>query len=149
MQLICSGKTKRCPPNFQFPLTFQIIKTENHRSNQTKAIKPFESYFSISGKIKSVKSRCCLLLPWIRLQDKITTKWENFMLKNSCEIVIIPHNLTNGFQPLEISVNKVAKCFTSEKHNYWLANEVSKQLRAGKAAGLLMKCRSSWGGCRC
>ena len=56
-----------------------------------------------------------------------------FCAKKSLEIVI-PHNLTNKFQPLEISVNKTGKSFTSDKYNSWLPNEVSKQLRAGKAA---------------
>ena len=57
-----------------------------------------------------------------------------FCATNSCEIVIIPHNLTNKFQPLDISVKKAGKSFISDKYNSWLANEVSKQLRAQKAA---------------
>ena len=40
-----------------------------------------------------------------------------FCAKNSCEIVIIPHNLTNKFQPLDINVNKAAKSFVSHKYN--------------------------------
>ena len=28
-----------------------------------------------------------------------------------CEVVIVPHNLTNKFQSLDISVNKAAKTF--------------------------------------
>ena len=40
-----------------------------------------------------------------------------FCAKNSCEIVIIPHNLTNKFQPLDINVNKAAKSFVSPKYN--------------------------------
>ena len=61
-------------------------------------------------------------------------KMRNFCAKNSCEIVIISHNLTNKFQLLDISVNKAVKSFIFDKYNSWLANEVSKQLRAGKAA---------------
>ena len=57
-----------------------------------------------------------------------------FCAKSSCEIVIIPQNLTNNFQPLNISVNKVAKSFISDKYNSWLANEVSKQLNTRKSA---------------
>ena len=57
-----------------------------------------------------------------------------FSAKSSCEIVIIPRSLTNKFQPLDVSVNKVAKSLISDKYNYWLANEVLKQLRAGKTA---------------
>ena len=43
-------------------------------------------------------------------------------------------NLTNKFQPLDISVSKTAKSFISDKYDSCLANEVSKQLRTGKAA---------------
>ena len=57
-----------------------------------------------------------------------------FCAKNSCEIVIVLHNLTNKFQPLDINVSKAANSFISDKYNCWLANEVSEQWRAGKAA---------------
>ena len=45
--------------------------------------------------------------------------------------MIVPHNITNKFQPLDISVNKVAKSFISEKYNTWMTNEVSNQLKRG------------------
>ena len=61
-------------------------------------------------------------------------KMRKFYTKNSCEIFIIPHNLTSKFQLLDISVNKVIKSFISDNYNSWLANEVSKQLKAEKAA---------------
>ena len=61
-------------------------------------------------------------------------KMRKFYTKNSCEIFIIPHNLTSKFQPLDISVNKVINSFISDNYNSWLANEVSKQLKAEKAA---------------
>ena len=61
---------------------------------------------------------------------------ENIVLKelcttNLCEIVIVPHNLRFKFQPLDISVNKAAKSFISDKYNTWMANEVSNQLKRG------------------
>ena len=37
--------------------------------------------------------------------------------KNFCEVVVVPHNLTNKFQPLEISVNEAAKSFISKNYN--------------------------------
>ena len=40
----------------------------------------------------------------------------------------------NKFQTLDISANKAAKPFISDKYNSWLTNKVSKQLRAGKVA---------------
>ena len=50
--------------------------------------------------------------------------------KNTCELVIIPHNLTNKFQPLDISINQSAK-----KFNAWYADRVSKKLLNGVAPG--------------
>ena len=43
--------------------------------------------------------------------------------KNNCEIVVIPHNLTNKFQPLDLSVKKAAKAnVSSEKYGIWIAS---------------------------
>ena len=55
--------------------------------------------------------------------------------KNNCELVIVPHNLTNKFQPLDISINQSAKKFISNKFNAWYADRVSKQLSNGVAPG--------------
>ena len=63
-----------------------------------------------------------------------------FFVKNYFKIVIIPHNLTNKFQPLDISVSKATKPFISDKYNFWLTNEVPQQFRAGKTAGNVKVC---------
>ena len=56
-------------------------------------------------------------------------------LKNNCELVIVPHNLTNKFQPLDISINQSAKKFISNKFNAWYVDRVSKQLSNGVIPG--------------
>ena len=48
--------------------------------------------------------------------------------KNNCELVIVSHNLTNKFHPLDISLNQAAKAFISNKFNTWYADRVSRQL---------------------
>ena len=55
--------------------------------------------------------------------------------KNNCELVIVPRNLTNKFQPLDISINQSAMKFISNKLNAWYADRVSKQLSNGVAPG--------------
>ena len=55
--------------------------------------------------------------------------------KNNCELVIVPHNLTNKFQLLDLSINQKAKKYVSSKFNEWYAERVSKQLMNGKAPG--------------
>ena len=56
-------------------------------------------------------------------------------LKNDLEFVTVPHNLTNKFQPLDISINQIAKKFISHKFNTWYAYCVSKRLKKGVAPG--------------
>jgi len=37
-QLIYGGKTNRCHPSYKFPMDWQIVHTENHRSNEQTMI---------------------------------------------------------------------------------------------------------------
>ena len=51
--------------------------------------------------------------------------------ENYCEAVIVPHNLINKFQPIDISVNKAEKVFIQNMYNEWFSNEVATQLSRG------------------
>ena len=51
--------------------------------------------------------------------------------RNNCDIVVVLHNLTSKFQPLDLSVNKVAKSFIQNKYNDWFTDQVSAQLQNG------------------
>ena len=51
--------------------------------------------------------------------------------KHFCQVLIVPHNLTNKFQPLDVTVNKPAKSFISNLYNEWFAEQVTKQIRNG------------------
>ena len=53
--------------------------------------------------------------------------------ENNCALIIFPHNLTNKFQPLDITVNKPAKSFIKDKYNMWYTEQVAKQLNESKA----------------
>ena len=61
-----------------------------------------------------------------------TTPAVNNLLKdNNCIVQHVPNNYTNLFQPLDISVNKSAKSFISDKYQEWYASEVTSQLGKG------------------
>ena len=40
--------------------------------------------------------------------------------EHMCQVVIVSHNLTNKFQPPDITVIKPAKSFISNKYNEWI-----------------------------
>ena len=48
--------------------------------------------------------------------------------KHTCQSAIVPHNFTNLFQPLDITVNKVVMSLSSNKCNACFSEQVSQQL---------------------
>ena len=48
--------------------------------------------------------------------------------ENYYEVIIVTQNLTNKFQPLDITVSKAAKAFIQNMYNEWFSNEVATQL---------------------
>ena len=61
-------------------------------------------------------------------KDSDNKEMKRLCPKNNCELVIVLHNLTNKFQPLNISINQSANKFMSNKFNAWHPDRVSKQL---------------------
>ena len=77
------------------------------------------------------EQKSLIIMDTFKRQDNPTL--EALCESNHCEIVIVPHNLTNKFQPLDLTVNKPAKSFMRNKFNTWFSEEVAKQLRKGKS----------------
>ena len=46
--------------------------------------------------------------------------------KNNYAFIIVTHNLTNKFQPLDITANKPAQNFIKDKYNMWYTEQVAK-----------------------
>ena len=89
-----------------------------------------------------IKSKCKgLKLPenakmWLILdvfQEQTTSAVNDLQKKNDIIAIHVLNNQTNLFQPLDISVNKSAKCFIAEKYQDWYAKKVLQQLSRGVA----------------
>ena len=74
----------------------------------------------------------------IFLDEKLYLFLEVCKYNSNIELVIVSHNLTNKFQPLDISANQSAKKFISNKFNWWHADRVRSQLPNGMAPGDLV-----------
>ena len=46
--------------------------------------------------------------------------------KHTCQVIIVPHILTNKFQPLDITVHKLDESFISVKYNELFSKQVSQ-----------------------
>ena len=68
--------------------------------------------------------------------DTIFKGQDNILKKpyseNRYEIVIVPHNLTNEFHPLDVTVNKAAKALIQNQYIDWFSTQIIHQLKSGK-----------------
>ena len=71
-----------------------------------------------------------IILDTFKGKDNDTLK--KLCAESNCDVVIVPHNVTNKFQPLDLPVNKVTKSFIQNKYNNWFADQVFTQLQNGK-----------------
>ena len=74
------------------------------------------------------------LLVFDVFKGQTTSAVNELLLNNNIIVIHVPNNHTNLFQPLDISVNKSAKCFITEKYQDWYAEQVVEQLNKGVAA---------------
>ena len=126
-------------PKFDFPKCFDVTFTLNHWSNYEKCVSLSKKIIFPCLKSKkeelgySTEQYSLIVMDTFKSQDNADIK--KLCLKNDCELVILPHNLTNKFQPLDISVNQKARKFPPHKFNTWYVDRVSEQLRRGVAPG--------------
>ena len=136
IQLIYTGKTARSLPKYEFPASFSVGFTKNHWSNTDKSIEFFdEIIFPYLQQVKEEKGlpqehHSLVIMDTFKGQDNDILK--EFCSKNRCEVVIVPHNLTNKFQPLDLTVNKATKAFIQNQYNDWFSDQVARQLKSGK-----------------
>ena len=121
IQLIYAEKTERSLPKYSFPPSFLVTFTENHWLNTEKS---FELFKEISfpylkdtkqSKSYSLEQHALIIMDTFKGQGNDTLK--KMYAENNCDVVIVPHNLPNKFQPLYFSVNKAAKSFIENKYN--------------------------------
>ena len=124
---------------FTFPSNFHVTFTLNHWSNLEKCEDLFKviifPYFSAKKKALGYPEYQHSLIIMDTFKGEDNKEMKPLCAKSNCELVIVPRNLTNKFQPLDISINQSAKKFISNKFNAWCANIVSKQLSNGVAPG--------------
>ena len=107
--------------NLHFPPIFDVTFTPNHWSNLEKWEDLFKvisfSYLSAKKKKLGYPGDQWSLIIMDSFKGQDNEEMKRLCAKNKCELVIVPHNLTNKFQPLDISINQSAKKFISNKFN--------------------------------
>ena len=93
--------------------------TENHWSKTEESVEFFKEivfpYLEETKRSKSypLEQHALIIMGTFKGQDNDTMK--KLCAENNCNVVIVPHNLTNKLQPLDLSLKKVAKSFLQNK----------------------------------
>ena len=110
MQLIYEGKTDRClPKDVTFPDEGDLTYTHNHWSNEEKALehltKVLFPYVEKKKAELNVPAEQKSLLLFDVFKGQKTQRYQDYLESNGCAWVYVPANLTDQFQPLDITVN--------------------------------------------
>ena len=112
---------KRCLPKYDFPKEFDVTFINNHWLNYEKCIDLFERiifpYLSQKKKKLQYPSDQYSLVIRDTFKGQDNDAMKELCAKNNFELVIVPHNLTNKFQQLDLTVNQKGKMFISNKFN--------------------------------
>ena len=136
MQLIYGGKTKKCLPRFKFPEKFSLSYNETHHSNEKEACKFIEEI--LKPYIKQVIEPGNLPIDQTALvimdvfKGQVTPMVLDLYKESNIVVVLVPANMTNHFQPLDLTVNGFVKRFMRAKFNSWYSSQLRRQLDEGK-----------------
>lgn len=126
-QLIYPGKTARSLPEFQFPASFHVTCNPNHWSNEEtmcqyteQILKPyFADQRAEHGDVPG-------LVIFDRFKAHLTASFTETLQKLNLIAVLVPANMTDFLQPLDLSVNKSAKDYFSDLFHDWYSHEIGE-----------------------
>ena len=138
MQLIYGGKTVQSLPKFKFPESFSLSANPKYFSNTTESLKLLDEIIipyvkNERERLKLEPSQPALLILDV-LSGQMTTPATDKVAENRIKYVKVPANMTNLFQPLDLTINRSPKAFMKKKFTEWYSLEVMKQHDSGKSA---------------
>ena len=128
MQFIYGGKIRKCLPRFKFPEKFSLSYNETHYSNEKEACKFIEEI--LQPYIKKVIERENLPVDQKSLvimdvfKGQVTPIVLILYKESNIVVVLVPADMTNFLQPLDLTVNNYVKKFMRGKFNAWYSLQI-------------------------
>ena len=134
MQLIYAGKTAAGFPKVKFPYTFSLSANPKHFSNTKESLKLIEDiiipYIESERKKRGAPNQHALII-----MDVFTGQMTGPVLEklrdNKILLVRVPANMTNIFQPLDLTVNGSFKAPMKKKLTKWYSKQIANELEKG------------------
>ena len=136
MQLIYGGKTSQSLPKIQFPTGFYLSANPSHYSSTEESLKLLKEIVvpyaeKIRAKLDDPKQSALLI--WDVFRHQKTESVIEVLKENNIHAEYIPNNMTNYYQPLDLTTNKWAKEFLNTKFLQWHSKQIQDALDSDKA----------------
>ena len=118
-----------------FPDGFSLSANKTHYSNEEEASKFFDKIMLPHiqkewAKLRRRNEKALLIFDVFRSQT--TDKVFKVLKDNHILVTKVPANMTHLFQPLDLTVNKVAKDYTKQKFSDWFTHQINTGLENGQ-----------------
>ena len=125
-QMIYKGLTDRSLPKAPRPDSFHLVANANHWSNEDTMLQYVDyiikPYVTAQREIHGAEIPCLLI--YDQFKAHLTESFTEKVRELNSRIVMIPPNLTDYLQPLDLSVNKSLKNFVTAQYNSWYGEKV-------------------------
>ena len=131
IQLIYSGKTDRCHPPQPFPIDWSITHNEKHWSNEETTLQYISDiivpYVTRVRNDMGVGKEQAALAIFDKFKGQLTENVVHALEEQNIQSVLVPAGCTDQLQPLDLTVNRVAKSFLQQEFRQWYADEIANQ----------------------
>ena len=130
LQLVYEGKTPCCLPQVNFPSDWHVTYSTRHWCNESTMQDYIDeiilAYISMKREEMKLESKHPALLLFDNFKAQCT---ETLLTHTDVHNVLIPANCTDRLQPLDISVNKLAKNFLERQFQEWYSDKICCQFQ--------------------
>ena len=135
MQLTYKGKTNQSFPKVDFLDGFSLSANKTHYSNEEEALELIDEIILPHVQKEQAKLRCGnqkALLIFDVFRGQTTDKIFKVLKDNHILVTKVPANLTHQFQPLDLTVNKMARDYRKQKFSDWFTCQINTGLENGQ-----------------
>ena len=134
MQLIYGGKNSKGFPRVKFPESFTVSSNEKHYSNKQESLKLLDDviipYVEMEKEKLELPTQAVLMI-MDASKDEMTTPALQKIGSNNIQLAKVPPNLAHFYQPLEVTLNDVAKQIKKRKFADWYARQIFIRMNRG------------------